>query len=154
MQIEKSINIMQDFMRAPDKAIPPAVLSECAGLCFLTVVRAGFVFTGKVGTGLVVAKKVILPRAALHSCVQKTPCAWWQPDGSGWTGPSAVVSTGVGWGAQIGGEITDYIVVIRTPGPAVHGGRICMMIVLHDGRIARSQTTYPTSAVSHVGRIA
>lgn len=61
-------------------------------LQFLTVIKVGFVFTGRVGTGLVVARL---------------------PDGR-WSAPSAIATAGVGWGAQIGGEITDFVVILNT----------------------------------------
>jgi lipid-binding SYLF domain-containing protein len=61
-------------------------------LQFLTVIKVGFVFTGRVGTGLVVARL---------------------PDGR-WSAPSAIATAGVGWGAQIGGEITDFVIILNT----------------------------------------
>lgn len=53
-----------------DKQIPLELLQNAKGLAFLTVVKAGFIWTGKVGTGLVIAKLA---------------------DGR-WSGPSAIVS--------------------------------------------------------------
>ena len=38
-----------------------------------------------------------------------------QPNG-GWSAPSAIASAGMGWGAQIGGELTDFMIIIRTKG--------------------------------------
>ncbi|PKI58092.1 hypothetical protein CRG98_021519 [Punica granatum] len=48
--------------------------------------------TYNIGTGLVVARR---------------------DDGS-WSTPSAISSFGLGWGTQVGGELTDFIVVLRT----------------------------------------
>lgn len=59
---------------------------------FLTVIKVGFVFTGRIGTGLVVARL---------------------PDGR-WSAPSAIGTAGVGWGAQIGGELTDFVIILNT----------------------------------------
>ncbi|KAJ8575612.1 hypothetical protein ON010_g3603 [Phytophthora cinnamomi] len=59
---------------------------------FLTVIKMGFVFTGRMGTGLVVARL---------------------PDGR-WSAPSAIGTAGVGWGPQIGGEITDFVIILNT----------------------------------------
>lgn len=56
------------------------------------MIKVGFVFTGRVGTGLVVARL---------------------PDGR-WSAPSAIATAGVGWGAQIGGEITDFVIILNT----------------------------------------
>jgi len=54
------------------------------GLAFLTIVKAGFLFTGRIGTGLVIGRL---------------------DDGS-WSAPSAICCTGVGWGFQLGGEVS------------------------------------------------
>ena len=68
-----------------DQTIPHALLQRAKGLAFLTVFRAGFMFTGRIGTGLVIAKL---------------------GDGVSWSAPSAIGTLGMGWGAQIGGELT------------------------------------------------
>ena len=75
-----------------DQSIPLDLLRHAQGLCFLTVVKGGLVVSGKVGTGLVIAKR---------------------GDGS-WSAPSAMGTVGLGWGAQIGGDITHYLVVLTT----------------------------------------
>jgi len=77
----------------PEKSIPHAVLSGASGLAILTVAKAGAILTYKLGTGLVVARR---------------------SDGS-WSAPSAIVSAGFGWGAQVGGELMDFIIVLRGP---------------------------------------
>ena len=69
----------------PEKSIPHAVLSGASGLAILTVIKAGAFLTYKLGTGLVVARR---------------------SDGS-WSPPSAIVSTGLGWGAQVGTRLQD-----------------------------------------------
>ena len=63
----------------PEKSIPHAVLSGASGLAILTVAKAGAILTYKLGTGLVVARR---------------------SDGS-WSAPSAILSAGFGWGAQV-----------------------------------------------------
>lgn len=47
---------------------------------------------GRLGTGLVVAKTF----------------------GGVWSAPSAIATVGLGWGALIGGEITDFVLVLNT----------------------------------------
>lgn len=47
---------------------------------------------GRVGTGLVVAKT----------------------EEGVWSAPSAIATVGMGWGALIGGEITDFVLVLNT----------------------------------------
>ncbi|KAG9457614.1 hypothetical protein H6P81_002122 [Aristolochia fimbriata] len=75
----------------PERSIPLSVLKGAKGLAILTVAKAGVVLTYKMGTGLVVARR---------------------SDGS-WSAPSAILSMGLGWGAQIGGELTDFIIVLH-----------------------------------------
>lgn len=76
-----------------DQSIPLDLIQQATGLCFLTVMKAGLVVSGKMGTGLVVARK---------------------PDGT-WSAPSALGTVGLGWGAQIGGDITHYLIVLTSP---------------------------------------
>lgn len=62
------------------------------GLAVFQVLKAGFVFSGKAGSGLVIARL---------------------PDGS-WSAPSCIATGGVGWGLQIGADITDFVVVLNS----------------------------------------
>ena len=75
-----------------DQSIPLDLLQNAKGLVFLTVVKAGFVMSFRGGTGLMVARR---------------------RDGS-WTPPVALGTVGVGWGALIGGDITNYLIVLNT----------------------------------------
>ncbi|KAG6955989.1 hypothetical protein JG687_00010857 [Phytophthora cactorum] len=75
-----------------DQSIPLPLLTHAKGIAFLTVIKMGFVFTGRMGTGLVVARL---------------------PEGR-WSAPSAIGTAGVGWGPQIGGEITDFVIILNT----------------------------------------
>ncbi|GAV88610.1 FYVE domain-containing protein/DUF500 domain-containing protein [Cephalotus follicularis] len=76
----------------PEKSIPDTILQQAKGLAIITVVKVGVMVTYNIGTGLVIARR---------------------DDGS-WSPPSAISSLGVGWGAQAGGELTDFIIVLRT----------------------------------------
>lgn len=76
-----------------EEKIPKEMLEVAKGVVFLTIVKAGFMFTGRYGTGLVVAKL---------------------PDGQGWSAPSAVTISGMGWGLQIGGEKSDVMLILST----------------------------------------
>ena len=58
----------------------------------MTVIKAGFVLSGRYGTGLVIRRTL----------------------SGGWSAPSAIGTVGVGWGAQIGGDITEYMIVCTT----------------------------------------
>ncbi|GAB9475269.1 Sh3 domain-containing protein [Globisporangium polare] len=94
-EIRKAAYSVKNFMYQgviKDQSIPLPLITQAKGIAFLTVIKVGFVFTGRVGTGLVVARL---------------------PDGR-WSAPSAIATAGVGWGAQIGGEITDFVIILNT----------------------------------------
>lgn len=67
-----------------------------------TILKAGFVFSGKAGSGLVIARL---------------------PDGS-WSAPSCIATAGVGWGLQIGaGEF--YRSINPQNGVLLHDSLVC-----------------------------
>ncbi|KAI8314001.1 SH3 domain-containing protein [Colletotrichum sp. SAR11_59] len=85
---------------SPDKIIPPSILAnakiadlstEEQGLAILTVLKAGFLGSGRFGSGLVVSRL---------------------PDGS-WSAPSAIGTAGAGFGGQIGFELTDFVFILN-----------------------------------------
>ncbi|KEF54377.1 uncharacterized protein A1O9_09543 [Exophiala aquamarina CBS 119918] len=75
----------------PDKIIPPHILANAKGLAVLTVFKAGFVGSGRLGSGIVVARLA---------------------DGS-WSAPSAIATAGGGFGGQIGFELTDFVFILN-----------------------------------------
>jgi lipid-binding SYLF domain-containing protein len=75
-----------------EEEIPRELLELAKGVVFLTVLKAGFMFTGRYGTGLVIAKLA---------------------DGT-WSAPSAITMTGVGWGFQLGAELTDVMLILAS----------------------------------------
>lgn len=91
-EIYKATNTIRAYNKVPDKKIPDAILRQAKGLAIITVVKVGVMVTYNVGTGIVVARR---------------------EDGS-WSPPSAISTFGIGWGAQAGGELTDFIIVLRT----------------------------------------
>ncbi|KAI3708251.1 hypothetical protein L2E82_37416 [Cichorium intybus] len=94
-EIYKAANTIRGYFKVgsltPEKSIPDSILKQAKGLAILTVAKVGMMVTYNVGTGLVVARR---------------------EDGS-WSPPSAISSFGIGWGAQVGGECTDFIIVLR-----------------------------------------
>ncbi|KAI9666111.1 MAG: hypothetical protein M1821_004046 [Bathelium mastoideum] len=75
----------------PDKIIPPQVLAQAKGLAILTVLKAGFLGSGRFGSGVVIARLA---------------------DGS-WSAPSAIATGGAGFGGQIGFELTDFVFILN-----------------------------------------
>jgi len=76
-----------------DKAIPKRLFAAAKGVAFLTVFKGGFVVAPRLGTGLVLART---------------------QDG-GWSAPAAIGTVGCNWGALVGADMTDYIIVLNTP---------------------------------------
>lgn len=80
-----------------DQTIPLDLLQAAQGLCFLTVLKAGVVVSGRLGTGLVVSR---LPGT--------------QGNVPQWSAPCAMGTLGMGWGAQIGSDVTHYLIVLTS----------------------------------------
>ena len=92
-EINKAIMILKDFSSTSgEEKIPRELLDLAQGVVFLTIIKAGFMFTGRYGTGLIVTKL---------------------RDGT-WSAPSAVMVSGVGWGMQIGAEVTDVMLILSS----------------------------------------
>ncbi|TYZ65699.1 hypothetical protein PybrP1_006390, partial [[Pythium] brassicae (nom. inval.)] len=98
-ECQNAADIVGNFFRddnaaANDRSIPISFLEKAQGLAIMTIVKAGFVIAGKLGTGLVVARL---------------------PDGS-WSAPSAIGTAGLGGGFQIGGEIVEVMIILGSQG--------------------------------------
>eukprot|EP00934_Nitzschia_sp_Nitz4_P004118 Nitzschia sp. Nitz4//scaffold53_size117307//80403//82130//NITZ4_003777-RA/size117307-processed-gene-0.17-mRNA-1//1//CDS//3329554226//4108//frame0 len=87
-----------------DQSIPLDLLHSAKGLCFMTVLKGGLVVSGRVGTGLLVARI----------------------DRNQWSAPCALGTVGMGWGMLAGGDITHYLVVLTTTDAvdAILGGTV------------------------------
>ncbi|KAI8580904.1 hypothetical protein K450DRAFT_235151 [Umbelopsis ramanniana AG] len=94
-ECRKAASILNSFIdpgEGLDVIIPPTILSKAKGLAIFTVLKAGFIFSGRAGSGLVIARL---------------------PDGS-WSAPSAIGTLGAGFGGQIGAELTEFVIVLNT----------------------------------------
>ncbi|OQR93076.1 hypothetical protein ACHHYP_02964 [Achlya hypogyna] len=92
-EIDKACKILDAFFDPKidaDKAVPFELIQNAAGIAFLTVIKAGMIWTGKVGTGVVLARL----------------------DDGTWSPPSGIGTAGVGFGAEIGGEIIDFMIIL------------------------------------------
>lgn len=74
-----------------DQCIPNCVLDNACGIVVMSIVKGGFIFSGRVGKGIVLAKTR-----------------------NGWSAPSAIGLGGAGWGLQAGAQITEFILVLNT----------------------------------------
>ena len=87
-QIERSVHVLSGLAdpSEPDTQIPLAILANARGLVFLTQVKAGFLWSGAVGVGIIVARL---------------------RDGR-WSAPASVGQLGVGFGLQVGRACTGH----------------------------------------------
>jgi lipid-binding SYLF domain-containing protein len=89
--VDRAVSIIERFSEIPETAIPPAVLRDAKGLAILTVTKAGFVLSGRGGTGVVVARTE-----------------------KGWSGPSAIGTGGLGVGFQAGVQVSEYVIILNS----------------------------------------
>ena len=89
--VDRSALTIREFRHMPEKGIPSRILSRARGLAVISVVKAGFIFSGKAGEGVVVART-----------------------GHGWSGPSFISTGGAGFGPQIGAEVTDFVILLNS----------------------------------------
>ncbi|KAK9370008.1 hypothetical protein V1509DRAFT_618258 [Lipomyces kononenkoae] len=95
-ECKKAARILSSFIKpnqllGMDTVIPPSVLANAKGLAVITVLKAGFLFSGRAGSGIVIARL---------------------PDGT-WSAPSAIITAGAGVGGQIGAELTDFVMILN-----------------------------------------
>lgn len=108
----------------PESSIPRSVLRHSKGLAIMSVIKAGFIFSGKGGHGVVVART-----------------------GHGWSGPSFVGTGGAGWGPQIGAEVTEFVFVLNTDAAVrafAKGGNVTLGV---DASVAAG----PVGRDAHIG---
>ncbi|MGO9022332.1 MAG: YSC84-related protein [Syntrophobacteraceae bacterium] len=89
--VDRAVATIQAFRDMPEKSIPTEVLRNAKGVAIMTVIKAGFIVSGRGGSGVVVART-----------------------GKGWSGPSAIGTGGAGFGFQIGAEQTEFVFVLNT----------------------------------------
>lgn len=92
----QAANIVQSFANVnrlhPEQGLPTKVLHRCKGLAVLSVLKVGAGWSCSFGSGVIVSRA---------------------EDGS-WSAPCAVAAYGLGWGLQVGGELTDLILVLHS----------------------------------------
>lgn len=102
--VDRSADAIREFRHMPEKGLPGNIIRHAKGLAILSVVKAGFVFSGRAGQGVVVARTA-----------------------DGWSGPSFIGTGGAGWGLQIGAEVTDFVIVLNNDAAVrafSHGGNV------------------------------
>jgi lipid-binding SYLF domain-containing protein len=88
-----AITVLDEIMMAPDQAIPSRLMRDAEAIAVIpNVVKAGFVFGGRAGRGLISMRTA---------------------DGS-WSNPSFIRLTGGSVGFQAGVQATDVVLVFRS----------------------------------------
>lgn len=98
-ECKKAASIISKFSKPEDSTltkltsgkIPLNIIQEAKGIAILTVIKAGLIWSGRAGSGLVIART-----------------------DSGWSSPSAIATAGFGIGWQVGAEITDFVIILNT----------------------------------------
>ncbi|CAI4061102.1 hypothetical protein SKDZ_06G0890 [Saccharomyces kudriavzevii ZP591] len=96
-ETKKAAKILASFVKpnqvfGADQIIPPDVLKRAKGLAIITILKAGFLFSGRAGSGVIVARL---------------------KDGT-WSAPSAIAMAGAGAGGMVGIELTDFVFILNT----------------------------------------
>lgn len=94
-----------------DGVIPRSVLQQAKGFAIFTVAKAGFLFSARAGSGVVIAK---LDNGSKFSPKSHSIPLYQRFLPLGWSAPSAIGTAGVGFGGQVGAEVTDFLVVLNT----------------------------------------
>jgi lipid-binding SYLF domain-containing protein len=90
--VAQAATVIERFGEMPEHGIPEAVLRDAKGLAILTVLKAGFIFSGQGGQGVVVSRL----------------------GKDRWSAPSAIGTGGAGFGFQVGAQVTEYVMVLNT----------------------------------------
>ena len=90
--IDQAASILSSFEKIPERSIPYSILKTAKGLAIITITKAGFIVSGRGGTGVVLARTE-----------------------DGWSGPSAIGTGGIGVGFQAGAQTSELIIVLNTP---------------------------------------
>jgi lipid-binding SYLF domain-containing protein len=90
---KNAAKVFTDIMRAKDKSIPKELLEDAEAVAvFPGVLKAAFIVGGRKGQGVVTRRTA-----------------------KGWTAPAFYNLSGGSVGAQVGGEKTDYVLLVMNP---------------------------------------
>lgn len=90
VRVQKAAAVITEIMRVSDRSIPRSLLADAKAIVvFPGALKAAFIFGGQGGQGVVIVR-----------------------DGRGWTAPAFLNMGGGSFGAQIGGQKTDYVLLV------------------------------------------
>lgn len=89
------------------------MLSHAKGFAIFTIIKAGFLFSARAGSGVVIAK---LDDGCERLFDMFSRIYWldsWATS-TAWSAPSAIGTAGLGVGGQAGAEVADFMVVLNS----------------------------------------
>lgn len=90
-RIDRSDYFLKEMMEIPETSIPSTLMKSCQGIIIMRQYKAGFIFGAKGGRGVALKRDV-----KTHK----------------WSAPSFVTSGEASFGLQIGGQLSDAIILI------------------------------------------
>jgi lipid-binding SYLF domain-containing protein len=92
-RVGDAADVLEQFLRIPERSIPPALLSRAYAVAVIpNVVRAAFGLGARRGRGIIVVRQ----------------------DDNSWSNPAFITLTGGSVGWQVGAQSTDVILVFKT----------------------------------------
>ena len=90
--VDESGLVLEQIQQMPDQNIPDDLLRDCSAIAiFPSTISAGFILGGKYGQGIIMVKD--------------------EKDHK-WSAPAIFTIAGGSWGLQIGGQATDFVLLI------------------------------------------
>ncbi|MCX5666074.1 MAG: lipid-binding SYLF domain-containing protein [Candidatus Omnitrophica bacterium] len=90
--VEESGRVLDQIQQMPDQNIPENLLRDCSAIAiFPSTISAGFVLGGKYGQGIIMVR---------------------DDKSRKWSAPAIFTIAGGSWGLQIGGQATDFVLLI------------------------------------------
>ena len=90
-RINRANSYLEEIMEIPEISIPSTLLKSCQGIIIMRQYNAGFIFGAKVGQGVALTRNIKTRK---------------------WSAPSFVASAEASFGFQIGGQMSDAVILI------------------------------------------
>jgi lipid-binding SYLF domain-containing protein len=92
-RISEAITVLEEIMDAEDQSVPRSIIQQAEGVAvFPSLLKGGFIFGGQRGRGVLSVR---------------------DPKTRQWSAPAFLTITGGSFGAQIGGQAVDLILVVK-----------------------------------------
>jgi SH3 domain-containing YSC84-like protein 1 len=92
-RISEAVTVLREIMDAGDQSVPASIMQKAQGIAvFPSLLKGGFIVGGQRGRGVLSAR---------------------DPETGAWSSPAFLTITGGSFGAQIGGQAVDLILVIQ-----------------------------------------